>query len=440
MSPVKTAGRTSALRMVRSFLSVGSATAFMVGSSFARGVILARILGPSEYGLALILITITAALDLFADAGIDRFIVQNRFGRRADVMATSHAFRVGGSAVVGLAIVALAYPLSLGLRATEIWLAIALTGGVVMIRSFANLSYKLQQREHRFGKETIITVAMFAADLATTTLAALWLKSAWAVILGAYANSLVYLALTHILADQPYSFLPRRRLVGLVKRFSLPIYINAAMLLASSQGDRIVVAILFAKRDLAFYAAACAIGQGLVGLAARVTMNILLPWLSPRTGAFEVRRRRTNILGAAMLAISTGFLAALSVVAPYLVPIIYGQEFGGLGELIFASAVVQMIQLEQNWLTTLLIANGLTSRFPIITMMRAAAFPAAFLFVMLGFSLLSIPLAFAVGAALSLAMSYSAAWSLKLIDPRLTAASFARIALAIGAVGLLARS
>ncbi len=425
--------------MIRSVFVVGFSSAFAVGSSFARGVILARILGPHQYGLALILISITGALDLFADAGIDRFIVQARFGYRGDMMGTSHAFRVAGSTFIGVAIVALSYPLSLAFHAPEIWLPIALTGGIVTLRGFVNLSYKLQQRDHRFETETIIATAIYSTELAVMTLATLLTHSYWAVLVGAYANTLVHLVMSHALAKRPYSFIPRRRLLGLVGRFSLPIYLNAALLFAASQGDRMVVATSFSKRDLAFYAAACAIGQGVVNLVGRVTVNTLLPILAARAASLEERRRRNTQIGATIIGGSVIFLAGLTTAGPILVPLIYGPAFSGLGALIFASTVVQMIQLEQYWLTTLLMANGLTASFPKITILRAAAFPAAFVFVALHLSILAIPLAFAVGAAASLTMSYYAARSLKLIDSRLIAASFIRTATAILAVLVLAR-
>lgn len=424
---------------IRSVFVVGSSTTFVVASSFARGVILARILGPAQYGLALILITITSALDLFADAGIDRFIVQNRFGYRPDVLATSHTFRVAGSLAVAMGIVTLSCPLSRAFHAPELWLPIALTGGVVALRGFANLSYKLQQREHRFEKETALYITMYAVDLATMTLITLITHNFWAVLAGAYANATTHLVLSHLRAARPYSFLPRRRLLALVGRFSLPIYVNAALLFAAAQGDRMAVAASFSKRDLAFYAAACAIGQGAVAIAGKVTMSTLLPILAARGASLESRRRRSTQVGALIVAGSLVFLMGLTLVGPFAVPLLYGKAFAGLTSLIFASAVVQMIQLEQGWLTTLLMANGLTTNFPLITMLRAAAFPAAFAFVALGFSILSIPLAFAIGAAFSLAMSYYSARNLKLVDPRLIMASFARIFVALAAVLMLAQ-
>jgi O-antigen/teichoic acid export membrane protein len=426
--------------MIKNLFVVGFSSAFGLATTFLRGVLLARILGPAEFGLAVILISITGALDMFADAGIDRFVVQHRFGDRKDIMRTSHAFRVGGSTLIGGAIVLFAYPLSLVFKAPELAVPIALTGGVVTLRGFANLSYKLQQREHRFEQETIIDTARFSADVVTTAIVALITHSFWAVLAGSYMNALVHLAMSHLMARQAYSFRPRRQIISLVARFSTPIYINAAMLFAAVQGDRMVVAAMFSKPQLAFYAAACAIGQGVAGLSNRVTMSIMLPMLSPREVDIAARRKRTNDLGMLMIFLSLVFLLIMALAGPWAVKFLYGPAYGGLRNIIFASAIVQMIQLEQGWLTTLLMANGRTRSFPLITVMRATAFPAAVLFVSLGWSLLSIPLAFALGTAVSLAVSYYAAWPLKLISRRLVALSFGRIILATTMVGLLASS
>jgi O-antigen/teichoic acid export membrane protein len=424
--------------MLKNALIVGFSNAFGIASTFARGIILARILGPRQFGLAVIIIAITSALDMFADAGIDKFIIQNRFGYRSDIIRTSHAFRVFGSSAFGLAIVILAYPLSIIFRSPELLVPIALTGGVVSLRGLVDLSYKLQQREHRFETETIIDTARFSADLVTTALIAVFFHSFWAVIAGAYANALMQLTMSHLSVRGQYSFRPRQRLINLVGRFSLPIYLNAAILFAAVQGDRMVVAAAFSKPQLALYAAACAIGQGVTALLTKITMNMLLPIMSARNRPLPERRRTANQLGLIVIAISLLFMLVMSTVGPELVRILYGSRYTGLQNIIFASAIVQMIQIEQGWLTTLLMANGLTAQFPKITIMRASAFPAAALFIYAGLSILAIPLAFALGAAASLIVSYRLARPLGIIDRRLFVASLLRITLTIGAIGVLA--
>jgi O-antigen/teichoic acid export membrane protein len=425
--------------MIRNVFIVGFSSAYGIGTTFVRGVILARILGPHQFGLAIVIISITSALDLFADAGIDKFVVQSRFGHRSDVMRTSHAFRIGGSAVVGLAIVLLSYPVAVIFHAPELWLPIALTGGVVTLRGLVDLSYKLQQRKHRFESETIIDTCRYTADLAVTATVALLTHSFWCVVIGAYVNAFVHLAMSHFMSVQPYSFRPRRQLVSLVGRFSTPIYINAALLLAAMQGDRLVVAAMFSKSELAMYAAAGAIGQGIVGVAGKITTSMLLPVLAAPKATFSDRKRQTNWLGLAFIVASLIFVLGMSTAGPAVVRLLYGKSYGGLTTIIFAAAIVQMIQIEQGWLTTLLMANGLTKQFPLITIMRAAAFPIAILCVSLGYSILAIPMAFAVGAAMSLASSYYAARSLKLIDRRLIIASFIRIIVATAAIAVLAK-
>lgn len=426
--------------MLKNIAVVGSSQVLVYASTFIRGVILARILGPHDYGLALILISITGALDLFADAGIDRFVVQNRFGPRPDVMATAHAFRVWGSSLVGLTIVLLSYPISRAFDAPDLWLPIALTAGIVTTRGFANLEYKLQQRDHKFGAEARIRAAMYAAELLVTTVVALWTKSYLAVLAGAYVNAMSQVLLSHFLAKGSYSFMPRGRLVRLVGRFSLPIYLNAALLFASAQGDRVVIAANFSKQQLAFYAAASAIGAGISGLAGAMTMNLMLPRLAPRGGGPGLSARQVSQLTALAIGGSVVFIAGVGVLGPTAVGLLYGPAFAGLGALVFAATMAPMIQLEQSWLTTILLANGLTARFPLITIMRAAAFPAALVMVSLGMSIIAVPLAFALGATLSLAVSYHAARHLKLIDGRLIILSFVRVAVAAAIALLLARS
>jgi O-antigen/teichoic acid export membrane protein len=421
--------------LLKTILIVGFSHGFVYLNMSLRGIVLARILGPHDYGLALILIMVTGALDLFADAGIDRFVVQNRFGYRRDVMSTAHAFRVFGSAVVGLAIVLLAYPVAHAFHAPNLVFPIASTGGIVAIRGFANLTFKLQQRDHRFEREAWISASVCLVELITTTAVAFATKSYLSVLVGAYANAITVVILTQILARGRYSFIPRTRLIGLVTRFSAPIYLNAALLLAAGQGDRLVIAASFSKGDLAFYSAASAIGSGISGLAGAMMMNIMLPRLAPRGHTSSAPP--VNLFTGAVILLSVVYLIGMTLVGPFLVGLLYGPAFAGLGALVFAAAITQMIQLEQGWLTTLLMANGLTRRFPLITIVRAAAFPAALVMAKLGVSILAVPLAFAFGATLSLAVSYHAARQRKLVDKRLIALSFTRVALGAGGIVFL---
>lgn len=423
---------------LRNILVVGFPSLFQAASVFLRGIILARLLPVQQFGLGVIIISVTSALEIFADAGIDRFVVQHRFGYRADIMRTSHSYRVFGSGVLAVSIALLSYPIAVIFKAPQIWPAIALTGGVVATRGLTNLSFKLQQRDHRFEMETYIDLSRVAADLVTTTIVALIFHSYWAALAGAYANALGHLIISHLRPNaMPYSFWPRRRLIKLVARFSVPIYINATMLFAAMQGDRLVVAAMFSKPQLALYAVACMIGQGVAGLIGKIAERLLLPLMISRNETKARRRQIVNGVGAIMIGGSFLFLIGISILSPIVTHAVYGPAYPGVRSITAAAALFQMIQIQQAWLNSVLMANGVTTAFPKITMMRAASFPLAVAFVSLGMALVSIPLAFALGATSSLAMAFYAARRLDLIDRRIVIATFAGIAAAIVLVAWL---
>lgn len=432
MSSTSATSASPARVLIRNLLVIGFPNLFQTASYFVRGVILARLLGVHEFGFAVIILSVAAALDIFADAGIDRFIVQSRFGYRPDIVNTSHTFRVAGSSIVGASIVLLSYPLALVFHAPQMWPAIAATGGIVVIRGLTNLSYKLQQRDHRFETETVIDTTRIAIDVIVTAVVAYFTHSYLSVLAGAYANAFAHFAMSHLWYSLPYSFRPRAKLVKLVGRFSVPIYINASMLFAAMQGDRMIVAAMFSKRELALYAVACTVGQGIAALNGKVAEKILLPILAPHMKSREKRQRDVNSVGAIMLLGSVIFLIFMTIAGSHLVRLIYGPAYAGLQAIVSAAAIFQMIQIQQSWMNSVLISNGITSAFPKITLMRTAGFPVAIGLVALGMSILAIPIAFAIGAACSLAMSFYAERSLRLVDRRLMAAAFGIIACAIG--------
>jgi O-antigen/teichoic acid export membrane protein len=429
---------TSSLRHITNFIIIAAASLSQAGAIFLKGVVLARILGTREFGLCVIILSVTGALDIFADAGIDRFIVQTRFGYRDDVMRTSHAFRVFGSIIVAAAIVALSYPISLLFHAKELILPIASTGGIIIIRGFSNLSYKLQQRSYRFEKETFIDVVRFTLDVIVAAIVALLTHSFLAVLAGAFANALSQLFISHIIATHSYSFKPRPYLVKLVGRFSVPIYMNATILFAAMQGDRMVVAGLFTKTEVALYAVSCTLGQGLAGLIGKISERLLLPVFSKSRNSFQLHRRQVVGVGTAFIVGSVIFQILVSAFAPFLIKEIYGSAYTGIAILIYAAAIFQMIQIQQSWLNSVLISNGRTAPLPRITLVRSVAFPVAILMVLSGCSLIAVPLAFAFGAAASLGISYWEASRLGLMEKNLPIASFVAIGASIVLVIIIA--
>lgn len=420
---------------IRNFFVVGLPKFYQTGAMFLRGVVLAHMLSVHEFGLSVIIIAVSGAIDLLTDAGVDRFIVQHRFGHRQDLLRTTHTFCVVGGAVFGLGIAALSYPLALLFGAPQIWPAIAATGGIALIRGFINLSYKVQQRDHEFAGEAILELTTVTADLAVTVAVAYFTHGYGSALAGIYANAIVVVVASHLIARGRYGCWPRPKLMRLVGRFSAPIYLNAPLLFAAMQGDRMIVASVFSKEKLALYAVSCAIGQGIATLSEKAIERILLPFMAPRRGDRPALRRRVNQIGAAIITLSFLFLLGVSLFSPWLTGLLYGRDYTGIRAVVAAAGIFQMIQIQQAWMNSVVMGSGATTAFPKITVMRAAALPCAIFLARTNLSLAAIPLAFAVASAASLVMSFQLVRPLRLIDGRLFLASLAGIVVALVTVG-----
>ena len=425
------------IRHARSGAVVSGSMGFVIVASFARGVLLARMLGPTDYGLAVILITIGAGLDLLTDGGVDQYVVRSRFGYRRDILAAAQAWRLISSLIAACVVVALALPMAIVVNAPELAPAIAALALPTTLRGFVNLAIKVQQREHRFDKEAAVDVIRSAAEFATLLAAALLLRSHWAVVAGLTANALAQVVASIALSDGRPAISPGKRPRRLIARFSLPVTWNAAILFLATQADRLVIAHALEPAKLALYAAACAIGQAAATLLSRIISRLFLPIFGAATVGLPAKRRQADRLTLAALAGSFTVAVGLALAVPPLVPLIYGPGFADVRLIVLVSAALQMVQIEQAWLTTLMVGAGATHRFPLITGVRAASLPLILPLLWRLQDMLLVPFALLVGATASLAISYATLARLAVVSPRIAVVALARSAAAIVVVAIL---
>lgn len=93
-------------------VSVSSST--NVAFFFARNIVLARVLGPGDFGLAVIILTVAAAIDVLSDLGWDRFLIraQDSEHPRAHAQAVVHLLRLMLGLAMAAVIALAAFPLA----------------------------------------------------------------------------------------------------------------------------------------------------------------------------------------------------------------------------------------------------------------------------------------------------------------------------------------
>lgn len=419
-----------AVHLFRSASLVGMTGAFVLVVTFLRGVILARVLGPEQFGLAVILITIAGGLDMMIDGGIDQFVVQNRFGKREDVIAAAQYYRFLSAFLFSTLLVVAAPFVADFVSAPGLTNAIRALAVVSAARSLVNLSFKVEQRAGLFGKESLIDFARYAAEILVLLSLAIVLKSYWSLVIAIAANCAVQLYITNVSYANRWFGKQSRRSLRLVGRFSIPISLNSILLFSAMQGDRLVIANALAPLQLATYVAASSFGQAGTALIARVTTSMTLS--SFGSGQFRGEKRQGDarrihglfVLGSTVMAIG------LAIVVPALVPLAYGPAFAGLQVLVGAVACVNALQVEQGWLTALMTSAGKTRIFPLLTGVRAVSLPLSAVLLAAGQPLTSVCLAAFCGTALAIFPTYWVLFKVRLV-------SLANVALGVMRIVLL---
>lgn len=265
-------------RAARGVAWVTSARLASQVAQFAASVVLARILGPSAYGLVAIVWTFTGFAFLFNDLGIGAALVQSKTITEADA---STAFCVSTGVGIGLTLLVLALsgPLSVLMHQPQVagLLALASLGFTL---SNTNVPTALLERSMRFHVVAAIDVGTMVLGLAVSICAA---------ALGAGAKSLVVGPLVTMTAATVISFvaagwLPRAKPTrdSFRKLYAFGKHVTGFNIVNywARNGDNLLIGRFVSARELGFYSRAYALMLMPVTQVTGVLGRVLLPVFS----------------------------------------------------------------------------------------------------------------------------------------------------------------
>ncbi len=213
-------------------------------------MLLVRLLRPEDFGLVALASSLIATIDMLSSVGAGDALIRATDPDRGmyDTAFTIGLLRGG---VTATAIVAAAWPMGTWFgdeRVTTVMLALAF--GTVL-SSLENIGIIDFRRDIAFDKEFVLNVWPRVISVAVTIVAALWLRSYWALVIGTLSNRLVRLPLTYRMS--PYR--PRlalrswRHLVG----FSFWSWAQSMQFLVRDRVDAFVIGRLMGtKAELRF--------------------------------------------------------------------------------------------------------------------------------------------------------------------------------------------
>jgi len=372
------------------------------GCSFLRNALLGHWLSQGDFGIAAAITLMLQLVDTLSDIGADRLLIQAPDGDEPRLQATAHVTLIARGAATSVLLLLAAAPTTSFFGIPEATWAFELISLAPVIKGFIHLDARRYQRSLRNRPQVMIELLPQLAAL-LLAIPALFITPDYSVVVWlALLQAAIALVVSHTMSERPYRVAldagDLRRLV----RFGWPIWLSAFPLVAVYQGDRMIVGGLLGIEDLAAYTTAFMITMvpGLV--AARVGNALMLPLLSEVRAHPLQFRQRYRIMFELIAILATTYLAFFVAAGDSLLPIVFGQNYLGLGAIVACLAGMWAMRMLQSVPGMALMAKGDTRPLLWAGLVRAAGLPLAILAVHLGFGLFGAAAAGLAAEALSL--------------------------------------
>lgn len=381
------------------------ASLFSQAVALLRYVVLARVLGPEQLGLAATLIVTASFFDLISDTGADRFIIQDREGGSVAVQKLVQLVYVSRGGAIAAALLIFAIPLSMLYREPQLAAGFAFLAISPFIRGFLHLDVRRAQRTYDFRSDAKSWLASEAAGLVATLVAAWLTHSFTAIIWGIVIRTLVVVVMTHVLAERPYELGWDRVDAPRLMRFSIPLMFSGLMLFVGSQGDRVVVVDWLGAKTLGLYSAVLLLVYFPSALVQGYIHAIYVPMVASERDHPKRREQVIELLGGQTLLVALGMCVGFALVAPVAVTLLYGHRYTQSALLVGLIGILQATRFLTNWPTTVNLSLGRSRAVLAGNIARFLAYPGAFAGVVFVGGLDGLVAGFAAGEMVSIVVS-----------------------------------
>lgn len=372
----------------------------------ARTIIVARLLGPEQFGLAVTFILIQQFLDASTDAGLNKYILQNRFGDRTRVQRMVQAMALSRGAISAALVLLVGYPLFVLFDGRSDPMPFLILALIPAAMGMLHADTWRMQRRGRFINDSASQITAELVCFAVTVILVMATHSYIAVLAGLAARAITVATMSHVMSRRRYSVGWSRALAPSIWRFSWPLLINGPLVFIGAQADRMFTAAILGARELGIYSAATMMLASPTLVLMRVLGSIFTPRLSKALRASPQAFRReesvyTGFYFFTFLLIITGFAA----VGPMLIIFLYGPAYAQSFLAISLIGCIMGVRFLRGWSGTLAIVAGATRNVLVSNILRFLSPALGLATVLLHGGMEGLLAGFLVGEVVTIALS-----------------------------------
>lgn len=246
-------------------------------------MILARILAPDAFGVLATVAMIISFVDMFTDAGFQKYLVQHEFENENEMFKNANvAFWTNFGISIFLWVLIIVFSDSIAVMVGNPGLGhvISIAGVQLILTSFSSIQMALYRREFDYKTLFLIRMILVCIPFAITIPLALLGFSYWSLIIGAITNQLMNAAvLTFKSKWKPRLFYDMEILRDMIS-FSIWSLIESISIWVTVWVDMFVIGSSFNQYYLGLYKMSTTMVNELMGLIIAATVPVLFAALS----------------------------------------------------------------------------------------------------------------------------------------------------------------
>ncbi|GAA5525532.1 hypothetical protein Maes01_02102 [Microbulbifer aestuariivivens] len=381
--------------------------ALVAACTFFRNVIIARHIDTENFGVASTFALTITLVEMTSHLALDRVLVQDREGGRDDMLASAHLLQFLKGLLIGAIQFAIAAPIAhlFGID-DKVW-AFQLLAVVHVLTGFMHFDFVVRQRRMEFLPTAIFDALPQILTVMVALAATLVFEDYRVMLAVILLQTLMQVALSHLLARRPYRWALRRQLARRKLIFAWPLLVNGILMLGIFQGDRFIIGSFYDMQTLGWYSVAFSLCLLPTLLFAKLSGNLLMPILAQSRDdkAFYERCCQYALIGCFSFAV---VMVVFFTVAGYgLVHVSFGEQYLQAAEVIAWLTGMQALRVVRMAPSIIANSQGHTKNIMIANIFRSTGLGLAVALGIRGVPVTWIAATGIAGEAIALAVSVS---------------------------------
>ncbi len=310
--------RASALVIIERFL--------IKGVQFVRTIILARLLFPEDLGLFGLAAVSLGLIDVFLQSGFGSAIIREK-GNVEKYLHTAWTVQVIRNSVVAVIIFFTAPLFGSFFAHPEIIPLIRVMSLALFIDGFVNIGILYFQKELAYNKRFVYNLSFVITEIIVVIIAAYYLRSPWALVVGVLANRIASVIFSYILHPFRPHFEFDTKVIKHLFAYGKWVSAMSIVSFAILQGDYLTIGKMLGAEQLGYYQPAYALALIPVAEFGRVLGGALFPMFAKMDESLDSLREGFIRAVRLVFVFTVPLTLGLYVAAADFVPVVYGKRW-----------------------------------------------------------------------------------------------------------------